>query len=76
MRGETASCRVFHERANPLGDPHAAGLAQQLHGATARGDLAARAWASVDLPGAVESLDSDQPAAGHPGTVPSLGWPP
>ncbi len=63
--------RVFDERANALGHGHAAGLPQELHLAAARRDRPGEGLGERGLAGAVESLDRDQPAASHSGTVPS-----
>ena len=69
MRGGDAQRRVLDERADPLGDVHAAGLAQQLDALPARGDRLGERVRERRLAGAVEPLDRDQAAARHAGTV-------
>ena len=60
---------VLDERADALGDLHAAGLAQQLDATAARGEGIGEGVGERGLAGAVEPLDRDQRAAGHAGTV-------
>ena len=64
-------CGVLHKLADALRERDAAGLAQQLDGAPARGDLAREPLRERGLARAVETLDRDQQAPRHRGSIAS-----